>query len=148
MELGLAGAHDLPRLVELLGMLFAQEAEFTPDARKQRRALEQILSDATVGRVFVAREAGCVVAMACLLYTVSTAQGGRAGLFEDLVVAPEARGRGVGPALLQFVIEEARKEGLLRLTLLTDRDNERAQALYRKYGFVESPMKPMRLKLG
>jgi GNAT superfamily N-acetyltransferase len=85
--------------------------------------------------------------MACLLYTVSTAEGGRAALFEDLVVAPEARGSGVGEALLQHVIDQARHEGLLRLTLLTDRENERAHALYRKRGFVESPMKPMRLKL-
>jgi GNAT superfamily N-acetyltransferase len=147
MELGPAGKQDLPRLVELLGLLFAQEAEFAPDPDRQRRALEMILSDPAVGRVFVARDAGRVVAMASLVYTVSTAEGGRAALFEDLVVAPESRGLGAGPALLQFVIDEARKEGLLRLTLLTDRDNERAQALYRRCGFVDSPMKPMRLKL-
>jgi len=148
MRLGVAGKEDLPRLVELLGMLFAQEAEFTPDPQKQRRALEIILQDANIGKIFVARQDGRIVAMASLLYTVSTAEGGRVALFEDLVVAPEARGSGVGPALLQFVLDEAAKEGLLRLTLLTDRDNARAQALYRKCGFVDSPMKPMRLKLG
>ncbi|HKX37725.1 MAG TPA: GNAT family N-acetyltransferase [Burkholderiales bacterium] len=132
----------------LLGVLFAQEAEFAPDPRKQRAALSAILADRDVGTIFVAREGERVVAMATLLYTVSTAEGGRAALFEDLVVAPEARGKGIGPALLEHVIGEARKEGLLRLTLLTDRDNERAQALYRKCGFADSPMKPMRLKLG
>jgi GNAT superfamily N-acetyltransferase len=142
-----AAPEDLPRLVELLGELFAQEAELTPDPGKQRRALEEILSDATIGRVFVAHEAGRIVAMANLLYTVSTAEGGKAALFEDLVVAPEARGKGVGTGLLRFVIEAARREGVLRLMLLTDRDNERAQALYRKNGFVDSTMKAMRLKL-
>jgi GNAT superfamily N-acetyltransferase len=106
-----------------------------------------ILADARIGRIFVAREGGRIIAMAILLYTVSTAEGGRAGLFEDLVVAPEARGSGVGSALLQFVIDEATREGLRRLTLLTDRDNERAQALYRRRGFVDSTMRPMRLKL-
>jgi ribosomal protein S18 acetylase RimI-like enzyme len=35
----------------------------------------------------------------------------------------------------------------LRLTLLTDMQNARAQALYRKLGFADSSMKPMRLKL-
>jgi GNAT superfamily N-acetyltransferase len=147
MELGAAGSADLPRLVELLAVLFRDEAEFAPEPEKQRRALEMILADPRLGRVFVAREGGRVVAMASLLYTVSTAEGGRAALFEDLVVAPEARGKGVGPALLKFVIDRAREEGLLRLTLLTDRDNQRAQALYRNCGFVDSPMKPMRLKL-
>ena len=44
-----------------------------------------------------------------------------------------------------FVIEEARKHGVLRLTLLTDSHNRRAQALYAKSGFRPSGMLPMRL---
>jgi GNAT superfamily N-acetyltransferase len=147
MDFETARASDVERLVELLGSLFDGEAEFAPDADKQRRAVEMILADARIGRIFVAREGGRIIAMASLLYTVSTAEGGRAALFEDLVVAAEARGSGVGSALLQFVIDEATREGLRRLTLLTDRDNERAQALYRKRGFVDSTMRPMRLKL-
>lgn len=144
---GTATAKDLPRLVELLGILFESEAEFARDAEKQRAGLQAILADPSKGRVFVAREGREVVAMASLLYTVSTAEGGRAAWFEDLVVAPEQRQRGIGEALLKHVVAEARKEGVLRLTLLTDMQNERAQAMYRRVGFVGSPMKPMRLKL-
>jgi GNAT superfamily N-acetyltransferase len=147
MDLGPALPQDLPQLVELLGVLFENEEEFAPDAEKQRRALEMILADARVGRVFVARQDARVVAMANLLYTVSTAEGGRAALFEDLVVLPQFRGKGVGSALLRHVIEAARGEGVTRLTLLTDRGNKRAQALYRKLGFVASTMTAMRLKL-
>jgi ribosomal protein S18 acetylase RimI-like enzyme len=142
-----AGPGDLPQLVELLALLFAQEADFTPHEVRQRRALEMILADASLGRIYVAREGERVVAMASLLYTVSTAEGGRAALFEDLVVRPEHRGRGFGTALLAHVIEQARADGVLRLTLLTDGDNERAQALYRRLGFTPSAMRPMRLKL-
>jgi GNAT superfamily N-acetyltransferase len=147
-ELGTARREDLPQLVALLGVLFSQEADFSPDAAKQRRALELLLSNEHSGAVFVARErGGRAVAMASLVYTVSTAEGGKAALFEDLVVHPEHRGQGIGTALLRFVIEEAKKRGVLRLTLLTDMQNERAQALYRKLGFADSSMKPMRLKL-
>jgi ribosomal protein S18 acetylase RimI-like enzyme len=95
----------------------------------------------------VAREEGRVIAMASLLNTISTAEGGRAALFEDLVVHPAFRGRGVATALVKFVIEQAQRQGLLRLTLLTDMQNERAQALYRRLGFMDSAMKPMRLRL-
>ena len=147
MELGAATREDLPALVELLGILFDAEEEFAPDADKQRRGLEMILDDASVGRVFVAREAGRVIAMASLLYTISTAEGGKAALFEDLVVSPDHRQRGIGEALLKHVVAAARAEGVLRITLLTDMQNERAQAMYRRAGFVGSPMKPMRLKL-
>ena len=142
-----AKAADLPRLVELLGILFESEAEFARDAEKQRAGLQAILADPSKGRIFVARDGREPVAMASLLYTISTAEGGKAALFEDLVVAPEHRKRGIGEALLKHVVAQARAEGVLRMTLLTDMQNERAQAMYRRVGFVGSPMKPMRLKL-
>ena len=134
-------------MVELLGQLFAQEAEFNPDAAKQETALKLIFTDPKLGKLFVARDGAKVVAMASLLFTVSTAEGGRAALFEDLVVRPDYRKQGIGARLLEYVIEQARIEGVLRLTLLTDMQNEQAQALYRRLGFVGSPMKPMRLKI-
>src|SRR5919108_1977954 len=147
MELGVARKDELPQLVALLTILFSQETEFTADYEKQTRALEKILSDESVGTVYVAREGDTVVAMASLLYTVSTAEGGTAALFEDLVVLPTHRGRGIATALVSFVIAQARRRGVLRLTLLTDAQNERAQQFYRGLGFTDSTMKPMRLRL-
>jgi ribosomal protein S18 acetylase RimI-like enzyme len=139
---------DLPQLVELLGVLFDQEAEFRPDAAKQAVALKLILSDPVRGRIYVARDGRRPVAMASLLFTVSTAEGGKAAWFEDLVVHPDYRQQGTGQKMLAYVISQAKAEGVLRITLLTDMQNERAQALYRRAGFVGSPMRPMRLKLG
>jgi GNAT superfamily N-acetyltransferase len=147
VELGAAKREDLPQLVALLGVLFSQEAEFVPDDAKQTRALEKILSDESVGRIHVARDGDKVVAMASLQYSISTAEGGLSASFEDFVVLPGYRSKGIGKALLGYVIAEARKQGVLRLTLLTDRQNKRAQALYRKLGFADSTMKAMRLKL-
>jgi GNAT superfamily N-acetyltransferase len=138
---------DLPQLVALLGQLFEQEAEFTADAAKQEAALKLIFADPSLGRLYVARDGSRVVAMASLLFTVSTAEGGKAALFEDLVVRPDYRKQGIGARLLEYVIAQARAEGVLRMTLLTDMQNEQAQVLYRKLGFVGSPMKPMRLKI-
>ena len=142
-----ASGKDLPQMVALLGQLFEQEAEFKPDAPKQEAALKMILADPKAGRLFVAKDGSKVVAMASLLYTVSTAEGGKAALFEDLVVRSDYRKQGIGARLLEHVITQARAEGVLRLTLLTDMQNEQAQVLYRRLGFVGSPMKPMRLKI-
>jgi ribosomal protein S18 acetylase RimI-like enzyme len=138
---------DLPQLVELLALLFDQEAEFQPDAAKQAAALKMILSDPGRGRIYVARDGRRAVAMASLLFTVSTVEGGKAAWLEDLVVHPDYRRQGTGQKMLAHVVSQARAEGVLRITLLTDMQNERAQALYRRAGFVGSPMRPMRLKL-
>jgi GNAT superfamily N-acetyltransferase len=144
---GTALAADLPELIELLGILFTQEQELSPDPAKQRRALEQILADPSRARIYVAREDNKVVAMAALHFTISTAEGGKVAGLEDCIVHPEHRRKGVGQALLAYVLEQARAEGALRVMLLTDGDNTRAQALYRKLGFAPSSMLAMRLKL-
>ncbi len=147
LMLATAQKKDLPQLVELLGVLFAAEADFVPDAGKQRRALEAILADERIGRIYVAREAGRVVGMVSTLYTVSTAEGGKAAWLEDMVVLPELRGRGIGAALLSHAVVGAREAGCMRLTLLSDEDNALAHGVYAAEGFQFSGMRPMRLKL-
>jgi ribosomal protein S18 acetylase RimI-like enzyme len=146
VELGTARAADLPALVELLGFLFTQEHELSPDPAKQHRALELILADPTRARIYVAREGGRAIAMAALHFTTSTAEGGKVAGLEDCVVHPAHRGRGVGERLLAHVLGQAKAEGALRVMLLTDGDNARAQALYRKLGFQPSQMQAMRWK--
>jgi GNAT superfamily N-acetyltransferase len=138
---------DIPALVELLGVLFAQEAEFTPDPQAQRRGLAQIVGHPQTGAVLVVREAGAVIAMVNLLFTVSTALGERVALLEDMVVARSARGAGVGSALLAEAIAFARRSGCRRITLLTDGDNEAARRFYASHGFTASEMVPYRLAL-
>lgn len=147
LELGAAAADDMPQLVELLGILFAQEHELSPDPAKQRRALELILADPSRAKIYVAREEGRAIAMAALHFTTSTAEGGRVAGLEDCVVHPDHRRKGVGEKLLGYVLEQAKEQGSLRVMLLTDGDNTRAQALYRKLGFKPSSMLAMRLKL-
>lgn len=141
-----ARAEDLRQLVELLEVLFTQEHELAPDAGKQARGLRLILENEAIGRIYVAREGARVLGMVSILRTVSTAEGGAAGLLEDLVVRPECRGRGVGSRLLAHAIARAQADGLLRLILLTDGDNASAQRLYERAGFRFSGMRPMRLK--
>ncbi len=54
-----------------------------------------------------------------------------------MAVAREWRGRGVGSALLAAAIEQARGQGLHKLTLSVFPHNAAALALYSKFGFVE-----------
>ncbi|MFL5843381.1 MAG: GNAT family N-acetyltransferase [Solirubrobacteraceae bacterium] len=56
-------------------------------------------------------------------------------LLEDLFVAETARGSGLGRALLERVVQEARERGCRRLELDVNDHNEAALALYRSVGF-------------
>jgi ribosomal protein S18 acetylase RimI-like enzyme len=58
-------------------------------------------------------------------------------LVEDVYVQPDARGRGLGRALVSFAIERARARGARRLELDVAEDNAAALALYGSFGFVD-----------
>lgn len=136
---------DIPQLCELLGILFAQEAEFAPDAARQTAALKQIIEHRETGRILVLRQDENILGMVSLLFTVSTACGGRVALLEDMIMRLEYRNNGLGSKLLQAAIELAKHEGCLRLTLLTDRANDSAIRFYQRNGFSISAMMPLRL---
>lgn len=142
-----ATAADIPALSDLLSVLFAQEAEFTPDAQAQHQGLARIIANPEIGVVLVARQGNQCVGMVSLLFTVSTALGSQVAWLEDMVVAPSARGMGLGTRLLSEAVALARTQGCKRITLLTDRDNEAAQRFYAQQGFAVSGMVPMRLSL-
>src|SRR2546429_6194441 len=136
---------DLDELSVMLGELFAQESDFRPDKDKQLRGLRLVFEQPNRGRVFVLRCDGAIVGMINLLFTISTAEGGFVILLEDLVVHKKYQGKGYGAMLLQHAIDFAKQKNFLRITLLTDRPENVAQEFFRRNGFVESSMIPMRL---
>jgi GNAT superfamily N-acetyltransferase len=142
-----ASCADLDTMVNLLGLLFEQEADFAVDPVRQRAGLELLLGDQVRGQLFVAIGDGRVIGMLSALTTVSTAEGGLAGWIEDVVVEPAYRGRGIGSRLLDHAVGWARSVGIRRLSLLTDADNARALALYEQHGFARSRMVALRRQL-
>lgn len=56
-------------------------------------------------------------------------------ILNDLFTTPEARGRGVGAALIEACANFARLEGALVLRLRTATDNATAQRVYDAAGF-------------
>jgi GNAT superfamily N-acetyltransferase len=57
-------------------------------------------------------------------------------LLEDLYVVDEARGQGLGRALVDGAIARARERGCRRMELDTNEDNTAARALYEGVGFI------------
>jgi ribosomal protein S18 acetylase RimI-like enzyme len=61
---------------------------------------------------------------------------------QGLAVAHEARGNGVGRALIRAAIEEARRQGALRISLRVLGHNTPARKLYESEGFVVEGIQP------
>ena len=147
-----ARTTDLDALVELLGLLFALEADFAVDAGRQRDGLGRLLAGTKNGLVLVATIPGegtadQVVGMATAQVVVSTSEGGPALLVEDVVVRPESRGHGIGRALLARIESWGAALGATRLQLLADRDNAPAHDFYRSCGFQSTNLVCLRRTL-
>jgi ribosomal protein S18 acetylase RimI-like enzyme len=61
----------------------------------------------------------------------------------DVIVAEDARGRGLGSWMVEAIVEHPDFQGLRRMALLT-RD---AQGLYERFGFIAGPPKSVYMEL-
>jgi GNAT superfamily N-acetyltransferase len=131
---------DLPAMADLLYELFTLESDFKPEREKQMRGLKLILDTPQIGQLFVLRVDDKVAGMANALITVSTAQGTRVLLLEDVIVSAKLRAVGLGKRLVEHVCTWAKAEGMTRVTLLADEANAPALKFYEALGFEKSAM--------
>ena len=89
---------------------------------------------------------GALVGVAGMRRGTSLKTRHRGGVW-GLYVAPEARGRGVGHALVSVVIQHARSLGMERLVLGVETTNLPARALYHALGFVTYGIEPRAYRL-
>ena len=112
-----------------------------PPGREQLQAI--VSSPACV--IFVARVDGTIVG-SLTLATFPIPTGVRAWI-EDVVVDGDARGHGVGEALNQAAIEEARRRGAITVELTSRPSREAANRLYRRIGFEKRETNVYRFSL-
>ena len=91
-------------------------------------------------RVPAGRRAG----LAQLRYRLSVWTGVEDCWLEDLYVSDDARGSGLGRALVEACVERARARGCRRIELDVNESNEHAIRLYVKCGFSVEPKPPGR----
>jgi ribosomal protein S18 acetylase RimI-like enzyme len=104
------------------------------------RALELFLARPELGFVWLARDRGDIAAAAlgaCVVcYAISTSRGGLVAKLDDVTVAADARGKGVGGAMLEALARHLRASGVTRVDCGCHRDNVRAWRFYEKLGFA------------
>jgi ribosomal protein S18 acetylase RimI-like enzyme len=132
-------------LVDLAQAFHAEDGH--PLSPAGESALRRIASGEPLARCWIMRRAGQAIGYLVVTLGYSVEHGGRDGFIDDLYLVPSARGCGLGAAVLDFAVEQARLLGILTLHLEVDPKSERAASLYRSRGFAEDGRRLMSLRL-
>jgi GNAT superfamily N-acetyltransferase len=125
--------EDIESLSDLLRQLFTIEEDFEFNEGKQRAGLKLMMdSDSSQRFILVAERDEELIGMCSAQVVISTAEGGKAALLEDMVVEQGQRGQGIGAKLLTGIINWAEEYGITRLQLLADKNNRPALDFYEK----------------
>lgn len=130
-----ASLDDIDDLVPLFDAyrVFYQQP---PDSDLARRFLEQRMHLGE-SAILLARAAdnGEALGFVQLYPGFSSVSAGRVWILNDLFVKPDARGHGVGRALMKRARKHGETTGVLGLSLSTAEDNRTAQSLYESEGW-------------
>ncbi|MCO1340138.1 ribosomal-protein-alanine N-acetyltransferase [Kocuria polaris] len=117
-------AADLTEVYPLETRLFPADAW-------PRDMFEAEIAQVDTRRYWVAEADGVVVGYAGMMCVLPIAD------VQTIAVVPEYEGRGIGTALLEAMIREARTRGAENVMLEVREDNPRAQQLYARHGFEQ-----------
>ncbi|HEX7685313.1 MAG TPA: GNAT family N-acetyltransferase [Trinickia sp.] len=124
--------HETARLFDLYRQFYEQSPDLAAAEQFIRARTERAESV-----ILVEDEADGVLGGFCQLYpSFCSVAAGPIYVLYDLFVAPDARRRGVGKALLAAAHERARRDGKVRMDLTTAKTNLKAQSLYESMGWV------------
>jgi ribosomal protein S18 acetylase RimI-like enzyme len=143
----LARPEDLGVLVPLV-MDFHQHAGIRVDTQQRGKALTQALADNGPARILLAVDQGQVVGYAILSFGFSIEFAGRDAFVDELYVAPDRRGAGIGLQLLEEAERVAKANGVQALHLEAEHGNPRAADLYRRIGYLDHTRHLMTKRMG
>jgi GNAT superfamily N-acetyltransferase len=133
-----AQADDLPAVLELYAQPGLDDGRVLSEA--QARALFAEFARYPSYRLFVAcdeRDGAIVGSYALLVMHNLAHRGTPSAIAEDVVVAPDRQGQGIGRQMMAHAVEQARRAGCYKLALSSNRKRQAAHAFYESLGFTQ-----------
>ncbi len=133
-----ARAGDLESILALLAQMPGASGQWAGDVGA-RDVIEDMLARPAfyMNRVACREDDGRVIGFLSVVFYKSLLHKGGSALINELVVDGRERGKGVGRALLEEAIAEARARGMDEIEVSTFFGNDTAIRLYRSAGFTE-----------
>ncbi|MEM6636051.1 MAG: GNAT family N-acetyltransferase [Pseudomonadota bacterium] len=134
-SLHLAGPEDMKKLLPLV-RAFHEERRIEITEAVRQAGLAPLLAGSSYGAVYLIGPRAAPVGYVALAFGWSVALGGMNGFVDEFFVRPAVRGRGVGGEALLTLLPQLSQAGIRALHMEVDRENPKAKALYRRWGFL------------
>lgn len=133
----MAGEPDAKRIAPLFDS-YRQFYGKLPDPDRALAFIQERLQRSESVIFLAENESGRLLGFVQLFPSFTSVEARRLWVLNDLFVSAEARGQGVGRALMEAARQHAIATGAKRLTLETMDDNKTAWSLYESLGYVRN----------
>ncbi len=136
VEIRKATLDDEARVFDLLRQLITSaSADHPVNQKRGSDTFRKMLDDDDAGTVFVAEEDGVMLGLVTLSYPLAIRCGGPYSSIEEFIVTEQARGKGVGGALLEAAVTKATEKGCYEL--LVSRPSDLGLPVYIRHGWKD-----------
>jgi len=126
---------DIAALVQLMGDFYAIDGyPFDPLITTQNFAL--FIQQPDYGQCWLIKQAAQTLGYCIITYFFSFEARGRVAILDELYFTEDARGKGLGKYVVNFVQQYAKAQQMKCIALEVEEHNARAKELYSKQGFV------------
>lgn len=125
---------DISAIVEMMQTFYAID-QYPMDAHLSAENFKTFIDHPEYGQAFLIRYNGKIAGYIIMNFLFSFEFGGLMSFLDELFVADEMRGKGIGKAAVAFVQNYAQEKGLKMLFLEVEPHNINAQELYKKAGW-------------
>ncbi|WP_030665956.1 GNAT family N-acetyltransferase [Streptomyces cellulosae] len=139
LEIRPATAEDVPQIVAMLAddPLGAQR-ESPDDLTPYLAALDRLTSDPHQHLVVAVRENRVVGTLQLTVIPGLSRRGSTRSIIEGVRIHADERGSGLGTILIQWAVEESRRQGCQLVQLTSDNARADAHRFYERLGFAPS----------
>ena len=137
-----ATLDDIEVLAKMMEALYRHDSH-PFDAAQARRATRRLLELPAFGAIWLLRQDNETVGYAVLTFGFSLEFGGCDALLDELFVVESYRRKGLGQQALRFIADRCRENEIRALHLEVLSGNDKAAAIYRRFGFEEDTRRLM-----
>jgi GNAT superfamily N-acetyltransferase len=129
---------DTIRIVPLIQAQVAASGRYAPDPDKLAELVQALLVS-QFSDFLLAEVDGQALGVMQINYRLSTWDVAPYAAIEDFYLAPQLRGRGVGPRMLDYACARAEGRGSAFVAAALRPEDRAARRLYEQFGFSETP---------